>query len=570
MLKCWWERWPDRLQHELRELERIGVRYELDERALQVEKKVNVRVWPTVEGQSLELVAVFPDLYPYIRVEVFAPTLRLAHHQNPFGGNLCLFGRATQNWSVTDTLAGIIETRLPLVLKAGRSEDRGEVSSIEEHQGEPLSTYFTYQQDEALLVDSSWSVDPAVAHGELSIGIRDAPGVLLQGVLAEVRDTRSRRLAAADPALLRLYPRRIRGRWVRVGESVLLDGPGTFPALIAKHPFLREPLWQMGEGRQVDIVGLVFAEETAWRCRADGWVFIVRTRKMKRGKPGPQTMYLVRGPRAGREDLVSRVPELSALRQKCVVTVGLGAIGAPSAIEFARTGIGELRILDGDIVEAGTIPRWPFGLAAVGSLKTTTLMRFFKTNYPYTAVRSWSHRIGALDGEPRDLVVLDELVTGADLIYDATAEVGIQHLLSDLAAERAIPYICVSSTFGAWGGLVGRIRPGMTTGCWFCIQAWLMDGKIPTPPADPAGLIQPAGCADPTFTGAGFDLSPIAAFGVRLAVSTLCHGADKGYPEIDDDVFVVSVRDRDGRNIAPQYDGYRLTPHPSCAICQKR
>jgi molybdopterin/thiamine biosynthesis adenylyltransferase len=55
------------------------------------------------------------------------------------------------------------------------------------------------------------------------------------------------------------------------------------------------------------------------------------------------------------------------MQAKRVGVVGLGALGAPVVLELAKNLTGELRILDGDHVDAGTIVRWP-----VGSRPSTT------------------------------------------------------------------------------------------------------------------------------------------------------------------------------------------------------
>jgi molybdopterin/thiamine biosynthesis adenylyltransferase len=229
-----------------------------------------------------------------------------------------------------------------------------------------------------------------------------------------------------------------------------------------------------------------------------------------------------------------------------------------------------LRIVDHDIVDPGTIIRWPLGISVAGLLKTETIKNLISDHYPYTQVVAITHRVGALRGNgTTDLKILDELVDGADLVYDATAEVGIQHLLSDLARQRRLPYLCVSTTAGAWGGLVVRIRPGRTEGCWLCLQHALMDESIPSPPADPTGQTQPAGCADPTFTGASFDVGQIALAGIRLAISTLLDGKSGGYPNVDWDVAVISLRTSGGEIIAPQFDTFKLNRHPSCECGKK-
>ena len=143
-------------------------------------------------------------------------------------------------------------------------------------------------------------------------------------------------------------------------------------------------------------------------------------------------------------------------------------------------------------------------------------------------------------------------------------EVGINHLLSDLARERRIPYLCVATTPGAWGGMIVRVRPEVTTGCWSCFWHALTDESLPAPAEDHNGGVQPVGCANPTFTGAGFDVVQAALMGVRLAVATLAGATAGGYPDVDWDVAIGSWRDTDGRMIAPSWHTTTLDRHPAC------
>jgi molybdopterin/thiamine biosynthesis adenylyltransferase len=570
MLKPWWERWPGRLEFELKELDKAGIPYELDQ-AARAAGVIALRLKPTLDGEPLNLLVVFPDIYPYTRFEVFAEDLDLEHHQHPFSKTLCLIGRATRHWKPTDTLAGFIKNRLPQVLKASRSDNPSDAADLEEHQGEPFSDYYQYVPGTIVFVDSSWSLNPEVKQGDLIIGLDENAGNIVRGVVLEIRDSNRTLLARADPSLARLYPKRMHARWLRVDAPVREVNPSRFLDTLVKHDrSLGHPLWHPVKGWRLDVIGVVFPEEVRWRQSFDGWVFVVRAEELKDKGRRRSGAYLARSGRVGREDLTTRVPELVPLRDTRVALVGLGGIGAPSAIEFARSGVGELRIVDHDIVDPGTIIRWPLGISVAGLLKTETIKNLISDHYPYTQVVAITHRVGALRGNgTTDLKILDELVDGADLVYDATAEVGIQHLLSDLARQRRLPYLCVSTTAGAWGGLVVRIRPGRTEGCWLCLQHALMDESIPSPPADPTGQTQPAGCADPTFTGASFDVGQIALAGIRLAISTLLDGKSGGYPNVDWDVAVISLRTSGGEIIAPQFDTFKLNRHPSCECGKK-
>ncbi len=290
--------------------------------------------------------------------------------------------------------------------------------------------------------------------------------------------------------------------------------------------------------------------------------------RKKRHKNKQSISFFARAARAGREDLSTRIPELSCLREKTVSVFGLGCLGAPSVLEFARCGVSEIRVVDFDIVEAGTIVRWPFGIATVGRFKTEVISEFINANYPYTNIVPETRKIGGLpspEDEVSEIEILESVFDQSDLVFDATAERGVQHLISDLAAEKKIPYIGVSNTLGAWGGIIVRIRPQITSGCWLCFMHSLNEENFPSPSSDPAGEVQPVGCASPTFTGPSFDSGIIALSSVRLAVSTLTEKMTPRYPAIDWDVAVIDLRDHSGNAIAPSWNTFELKKHPSCS-----
>ena len=292
----------------------------------------------------------------------------------------------------------------------------------------------------------------------------------------------------------------------------------------------------------------------------------------RQAQPETETMiYFARAGRAGVNDIFVRSPELRVLREKTLAVFGLGCLGAPSTLEFARAGIGELRIVDRDLVDLVTIGRWPFGLSAAGLPKALVLADFIPRNYPSTRLMPEVHCIGGVrepGGDvPSDLEVIDRVIEGASAIYDATAEIGVQHYLSRLAHSLGIPYIGVVGTYGGWGGKIVSIVPGRTEGCWMCYRCAFEYGTIPEPPSDPKGEVQPQGCGDVTFTGAGFDMAQIALAGVRTTVSILCGGVDGSYPVADWDMMTISFRNEDGRQIAPVFRDYKLARHPNCPYC---
>lgn len=282
-------------------------------------------------------------------------------------------------------------------------------------------------------------------------------------------------------------------------------------------------------------------------------------------------VYFSRAGRAGSDDLLVRTPELRPLRDAKIAVLGAGCLGAPSILEFARAGVGELRILDPDIVDPATISRWPLGIETAGKPKVAVLAAFIQRNYPSCRVTAHVHRIGGVrrhDLEsPSDQDVLNAMCSDASLIYDATAEVGVQRFLSELAATLELPYVCLDGAYGGWGGKILSVIPGRTEGCWSCYRWALHEGVIPYPPSDPAGEIQPLGCGEVTFTGAGFDMAQIALTAVRTAVSTLCGGREDAYPATNWDVMTVAFRNEEGKVVPPRFQEYLLRKHPQCRSC---
>ena len=283
-------------------------------------------------------------------------------------------------------------------------------------------------------------------------------------------------------------------------------------------------------------------------------------------KAEPTRRHLARARRAGPGDLVARIPEVRALRDKTITVLGLGGLGAPISLDLARSGVGALQLVDNDIVDASTTVRWPIGLAAAEQPKVGVIKDFIAANYPYTTVELVVQaRLGAPrlnQGGDSELDFLGTILATTDLIVDATAETGVNDAIAELARERSVPYIVGWATAGCWGGFAARVLPDRD-GCWQCIRFGLHDGTIPAPKFDPSGNVQPIGCADPTFTGTSFDLAAISNVLTRLGVSTLC----EAYASMPWDIAVIEVRDGDAVTGPRLSTTQMLQRHRDCPVC---
>lgn len=562
----WQERWPGRLDWEVLQLKAAGMRPQnptITEHGI-----VEIDFTHTVNGVEYPLHATFPYLYPYFRPAVTTPPT-FDFHQEPFGGGLCLAARDPQFWLPEDSLAGFVTSQLPLIVRANADDDERD-DAVEEEVPEPVSANYHYVHPDYVLIDSAWQLPGDVDHGTLKVGVL-AEELPMRAAVLQVLGPDGVELAAADPRLSAQFAgRTFVAGWIRRPDPVMAQTAAEFVGRLADldEDGLRTRRRISFAGRRLELLAVVYDEEVRYLERGDDWVFLLRIERPQ-GKPQKRVTkttskpYLVRAYRAGPSDMGLRIPHLESLQDRTMFLAGLGALGAPAALALARAGVGILRVLDGDLVDPATAPRWPHGLRAAGNRKVDYIKALIAANWPYTKIEGipWQLGLGIVGAE--DGEVLRQLLDDVELIMDATANTAANYALSDIAWAAGLPYVIVSGTEGAWGGIVARLEPGRT-GCFHCYYSAL-DKAIPLPPTDRAdGRIAPTACSDTTFTGAGFELTPLADEAVRIAVARLCEGVDSGYPPANWDVATLSLRDADGNLMVPTWQAYKLPPRPDC------
>lgn len=575
----WFERWPERLQHEREALRRAGIEFEVDEEAQRSGVlKLLLRTPSGHPGGQHDLRALFPDEFPFFRPEVYADSLDLPRHQNPFQKNLCLLGRSTIHWHPDTTLAEHLEKQLPLLMSRAHLSDP-EILREHGEQAEPRGAFYTYQPGSFVLIDPAQKVPDELSRGTLVMG-HASQGAVFAGALFRVKDEGGKPVSNAIPVPDN-YAKRDAVRWVRSEiPPPFQDAKGVEDWLREQYPWVLEKSCRLSwNGGHAYVAGILYPEEVGPGQLGDGWIFLVREAN---GRQRIRRRYLARAAYYSEGSIFDRVKELSFLRDAHVAIAGVGCVGAPIVLELARAGTAGVRLMDGDDVEAGTTVRWPLGLEAVALPKVKVLARRVRLSYPLTDVRDIPWHIGRvhdpvhgpLDEEypcPRHLV--DYWLDGAKIIVDTTAEWGVHFFLSEEAKRRRVPYVLISGTEGGWGGELFRFIPGREDACWSCLQHWREDDessperRLPALAAMPEAerLVQPRGCAEPTFTGASFDLGEVALAGTRLVVMTLSDLANGGYPDVPWNYAAVSLRNEDGLAIAPDWQTVRLAPHPKCS-----
>ena len=183
-----------------------------------------------------------------------------------------------------------------------------------------------------------------------------------------------------------------------------------------------------------------------------------------------------------------------------VLVVGCGALGGYLAQALYRAGIGELVLVDRDVVEESNLPR-------------QVLFESHHAREGRTKVEAAAETLARAGGPTRvethathlDADNVRELAAGAHLVLDGTDNLPTRYLVNDLCVEQGIPWVYGGVVGG--GGLILAVRPGHGP----CLRCIFPDPPPPgvLPTCDTAGVIAPA-------VGAVASLQ--AGLGLRLLV----------------------------------------------------
>lgn len=198
-------------------------------------------------------------------------------------------------------------------------------------------------------------------------------------------------------------------------------------------------------------------------------------------------------------------PAADGLREKKVAVVGVGAVGSHLADSLARSGVGGLVLVDGDIVKPGNLIRHPAHAGHIGWSKADAMAQVIKgALYNQSEVTPVSAKM-LLPGDA------EFLLGNFDLVVDATADGKATALLHHAAqiAGKHIVSVCLKED-----GKVVRLD----------ILPPLSGPPLPATPEsmrDPAEYVYEAGCGDPVSMTPHFAVLEAASIAARHAIGLL-------------------------------------------------
>jgi molybdopterin/thiamine biosynthesis adenylyltransferase/rhodanese-related sulfurtransferase len=117
-----------------------------------------------------------------------------------------------------------------------------------------------------------------------------------------------------------------------------------------------------------------------------------------------------------------------------VLVVGAGGLGSPALLYLAAAGVGSLGIVDFDTVEENNLQRQIIhSTSTVGTNKAASAKATIEDLNPDVGVKTWEERLTAEN--------VDSIVTGFDVVVDATDNFNTRFLLNDSAVRHGKPYV---------------------------------------------------------------------------------------------------------------------------------
>ncbi|OYD06748.1 ThiF family adenylyltransferase [Paludifilum halophilum] len=170
------------------------------------------------------------------------------------------------------------------------------------------------------------------------------------------------------------------------------------------------------------------------------------------------------------------------LSESRVAVVGMGALGTALAHHMVRSGVGYVRLIDRDFVEASNLQRQMLFDEADAE---EALPKAEAARRKLTAINSAAE----LEAHIVDLTWnnAESLLTGVDLILDGSDNFTVRYLINDVSVKHDIPWIYGGAVSAR--GMSFTIRPGITP-CLRCLFPQSPDpGTAET--CDTAGVIGP-------------------------------------------------------------------------------
>lgn len=419
----------------------------------------------TANQENYPVRLIYPDQFPEVPawVEPQDSTVRWSTHQYGTGGSLCLELRP-DNWVVTASGADVLRSAYNLLA----------IEKSKDEQGTQLRVPSAHNIGEIQSYD--WGQHPVF----ISSGCRDR---LLSKNITDVLALRWMVIDELWPILVhdsedRLTLRRAPGADInswRFEVSVFI----TFSLPPGDAPHDRLSL--------IEAAG--FDAETAELANTIASILVLFV--------GTQDITALHAPDAGQsyfrkmfilpneEGARSNRPLESVKKQ--VAIIGAGSVGSKIAESLVRSGIGHIKLVDGDVMLPGNLERHALDWRDVGFRKVHGLKRHLLHIAPGAEITVIDQNLNWQRSAKTHAWQVAS-VAECDVIIDATGDAATSLFLGAVSASNNRPFVSVEVFEGGIGGLVASCVPGRDPSyvvARAAFLAWCDELGVPAPTSGP-------------------------------------------------------------------------------------
>jgi len=152
------------------------------------------------------------------------------------------------------------------------------------------------------------------------------------------------------------------------------------------------------------------------------------------------------------------------LKSSRVVMIGAGGLGCPASETLVRAGLGQVHLIDDDVIEVSNLQRQSLFLPSdIGAPKALTAAQMLNQINPLIRAKGTAERL-TLD----NAYELLELAAGKpDLLLDGTDNFATRDIINRISVRYQIPLLSASAI--AMQGQLALYEPQLNSGCYHCV-----------------------------------------------------------------------------------------------------
>lgn len=158
------------------------------------------------------------------------------------------------------------------------------------------------------------------------------------------------------------------------------------------------------------------------------------------------------------------------LKASRVVMIGAGGLGCPASETLVRAGLGQVQLIDDDVIEASNLQRQTLFLPEdIGKPKALTAAHMLTKINPLVRARGTVARLS----EDNAYELLEMASDKPDLLLDCTDNFATRDIINRISVRYQIPLLSASAI--AMQGQLALYEPHLDTGCYHCVFGSVTD-----------------------------------------------------------------------------------------------